>query len=54
MAAALPWVDDFVEGHNLESLERLAELVLSDAVRDKRRANGHGPTALTASGRRMP
>ena len=30
MAAALPWVDDFVEGHNLESLERLALLVLSD------------------------
>lgn len=31
MAAALPHVDDFVEGHNLESLERLAELVLTDA-----------------------
>lgn len=30
MAAALPHVDDFVEGHNLESLERLAELVLSE------------------------
>ncbi len=30
MAAALPHVDDFVDGHNLESLERLAELVLSD------------------------
>lgn len=29
MAAALPHVDDFVEGHNLDSLERLAELVLS-------------------------
>ena len=28
MAAALPHVDDFVEGHNLESLERLAEIVL--------------------------
>ncbi len=27
MAAALPHVDDFVEGHSLESLERLAELV---------------------------
>jgi uncharacterized protein with von Willebrand factor type A (vWA) domain len=24
MAAALPYVDDFVEGHDLESLERLA------------------------------
>ncbi len=29
MAAALPYVDSFVEGHNLESIERLAELVLS-------------------------
>ena len=27
MAAALPFVDDFVEGHSLESLESLAELV---------------------------
>jgi uncharacterized protein with von Willebrand factor type A (vWA) domain len=27
MAAALPYVDDFVEGHSLESLETLAELV---------------------------
>ena len=27
MAAALPYVDDFVEGHSLESLEVLAELV---------------------------
>lgn len=33
MAAALPHVDDFVEGHNLESLERLAELVLADRPR---------------------
>ncbi len=30
MAAALPYVDDFVEGHNLESLERLAEQVLNE------------------------
>ena len=30
MAAALPFVDDFVEGHNLESLERLAEIVLTE------------------------
>ncbi|WP_420640137.1 vWA domain-containing protein [Candidatus Poriferisocius sp.] len=29
MAAALPWVDDFIEGHSLRSLERLAE-VLAD------------------------
>ena len=27
MAAALPFIDDFVEGHSLESLEALAELV---------------------------
>ncbi len=33
MAAALPYVDDFVEGHNLESLERLAELVLTERPR---------------------
>ena len=33
MAAALPHCDDFVEGHNLESLERLAELVLAETPR---------------------
>jgi len=27
MAAALPLVDDFVEGHNIEAMERLASLV---------------------------
>src|SRR5205085_9948570 len=31
MAAALPFVDDFVEGHSLESLEALAELVGAQA-----------------------
>ena len=36
MAAALPHVDEFVEGHNLESLERLAELVLTDTPRASR------------------
>ena len=36
MAAALPYVDDFVEGHNLESLERLADLVLTETGRDSR------------------
>lgn len=30
MAAALPHVDAFVEGHNLDSLERLAALILED------------------------
>ena len=37
MAAALPYVDDFVEGHNLESLERLAELVLTETGRGQGR-----------------
>ena len=27
MAAALPWVDDFVEGHSLAALERLAAVL---------------------------
>jgi uncharacterized protein with von Willebrand factor type A (vWA) domain len=27
MAAAMPHIDDFIEGHSLASLERLAELV---------------------------
>jgi uncharacterized protein with von Willebrand factor type A (vWA) domain len=27
MAAALPYVDDFVDGHSLDALERLAALV---------------------------
>ena len=33
MAAALPHVDAFVEGHNLDSLERLAALVLEGGGR---------------------
>ena len=41
MAAALPYVDDFVEGHNLESLERLADLVLS--------GTGHGAARRIAA-----
>lgn len=28
MAAALPWIDNFVEGHSLFSLQKLAELVI--------------------------
>ena len=52
MAAALPWVDHFVEGHNLASLERLARLVLgttgAGAGAGGRRANGHGPRAHRA------
>ncbi len=35
MAAALPYVDDFVEGHNLDSLERLAELVLTNSTNSR-------------------
>ena len=31
MAAALPYVDQFVEGHSLSSLEALADLVGADA-----------------------
>jgi uncharacterized protein with von Willebrand factor type A (vWA) domain len=27
MAAALPFVDEFVEGHNLHALEALAEVI---------------------------
>jgi uncharacterized protein with von Willebrand factor type A (vWA) domain len=27
MAAALPYVDEFVEGHNLNALEELVEIV---------------------------
>ncbi|MDE0217006.1 MAG: VWA domain-containing protein, partial [bacterium] len=30
MAAALPHVDDFIEGHSLGSLERLAEVLDDD------------------------
>jgi uncharacterized protein with von Willebrand factor type A (vWA) domain len=33
MAAALPYVDDFVEGHNLASLEALARVVSGDGPR---------------------
>jgi uncharacterized protein len=29
MAAALPFVDDFIEGHSLDSLERLAEVIVA-------------------------
>ncbi|MCL2395803.1 MAG: VWA domain-containing protein, partial [Acidimicrobiaceae bacterium] len=32
MAAALPFVDEFVEGHTLSSLERLAAVVAGEAA----------------------
>ena len=34
MAAALPWVDAFVEGHSIVALERLADIVAGRPVRD--------------------
>ena len=30
MAAALPYVDEFVEGHSLAALERLADVISAD------------------------
>jgi uncharacterized protein len=36
MAAALPYVDDFVEGHSLASLQHLAAVVAGQATRRKR------------------
>jgi uncharacterized protein with von Willebrand factor type A (vWA) domain len=33
MAAALPFVDDFIEGHSLESLDELGRIVSSLGVR---------------------
>ncbi len=33
MAAALPYVDEFVEGHSLHAIERLAELITGGAAR---------------------
>ena len=37
MAAALPYVDDFITGHSLASLEELAEVVAGDGSRKARR-----------------
>jgi uncharacterized protein with von Willebrand factor type A (vWA) domain len=37
MAAALPFVDEFVEGHAVSSLERLAEIIAG------RKAQREGP-----------
>jgi uncharacterized protein len=36
MAAALPFVDQFVEGHAVSSLERLAEIIAGTATREPR------------------
>jgi len=35
MAAALPYVDDFVEGHSLAALEAVADTVAAGAQRSK-------------------
>ena len=35
MAAALPYVDDFVEGHSLASLEELADIIRADGPRTR-------------------
>ena len=35
MAAALPWVDEFVEGHSLASLEELARVIRADRRREE-------------------
>jgi uncharacterized protein with von Willebrand factor type A (vWA) domain len=39
MATALPYVDDFVEGHSLESLESLARLLVEESTSPRRRGN---------------
>ena len=49
MAAALPFVDDFVEGHNLESLERLSELVLTERGTHPRAATRVGGPVLAGA-----
>ena len=36
MAAALPFVDQFVEGHAVSSLERLAEIIAGTAPKEPR------------------
>ncbi|MBO0694450.1 MAG: VWA domain-containing protein, partial [Acidimicrobiaceae bacterium] len=49
MAAALPFVDEFVEGHTLSSLDRLAEVVAggpASAYRPGRAPEGDGEDAV--------
>jgi hypothetical protein len=33
MAAALPFIDDFIEGHSLDSLDQLSRLVAAELTR---------------------
>ena len=40
MAAALPYVDDFVEGHSLAAMQELASVIASDVPRRSRHAAG--------------
>lgn len=48
MAAALPFVDDFVEGHSLESLDELARIVAGPRPRSASTASGQpGPERET-------
>ncbi len=51
MAAALPHVDDFVEGHSLGALEHLAEVVLGRAGGG---TGGSGRRGRGGRGRRLP
>ncbi len=43
MAAALPYVDDFVEGHSLAAMQELARVIASAAPRRQDHAGQHGP-----------
>jgi hypothetical protein len=38
MAAALPWIDDFIEGHAVASLDALAHLLSTSTLNTTRRA----------------
>ena len=53
MAAALPYVDDFVEGHSVAAMEHLARVIGRDGRgRDDRRHSDHQPTEGSSSARR--
>jgi len=54
MAAALPHVDAFVEGHSLEALERLTDVIHDDReVRGGARTAGANGIGGVRSGARM-
>lgn len=55
MAAALPWVDDFISGHSLDALEELAAVISGRGTRGGQRLLGSPPEPRTfgaAAGRR--